>query len=150
MFFSEISKNGILRAIVVLMVVCISLNSQIQAQKDFKHMGPQESGDFRKVVLLSDTKDEKGNLVDSLVDPMEMDIASDGTVYVAERRGTVKAIDPKTGKVVQQISANKLTNQSKGNGDVLNGIAYNPETQKMILTGKYWTKYLEVKVVPVK
>lgn len=59
-------------------------------------------------------------------------------------------IDPKTGKVVQQISVNKLTKQFKGNGDVLNGIAYNPETQKMILSGKYWTKYLEVKVTPVK
>jgi glutamine cyclotransferase len=59
-------------------------------------------------------------------------------------------IDPKTGKVVQQISAKQLANQSRGNGDVLNGIAYNPETQKMIITGKYWDKYLEVKVTAVK
>lgn len=59
-------------------------------------------------------------------------------------------IDPNTGKVVQQISANKLANQSRGNGDVLNGIAYNPETQKMIITGKFWEKYLEVKVTPVQ
>lgn len=59
-------------------------------------------------------------------------------------------IDPKTGKVIQQINATKLANQSKGKGDVLNGIAYNPETKKMIITGKYWTKYLEVKVTPVK
>jgi glutamine cyclotransferase len=59
-------------------------------------------------------------------------------------------IDPKTGKVVQEISVNKLTNQYKGNGDVLNGIAYNPETQKMIVTGKYWDKYLEVKVTAVE
>lgn len=62
----------------------------------------------------------------------------------------IVVIDPKTGKVLQQISANKLANQSRGNGDVLNGIAYNPETKKMIVTGKYWTKYLEVKVTPVK
>lgn len=62
----------------------------------------------------------------------------------------IVVIDPKTGKVIQQISANQLANQSKGNGDVLNGIAYNPETKKMIITGKYWTKYLEVKVTPVQ
>jgi len=62
----------------------------------------------------------------------------------------IVVIDPKTGKVLQQISANKLVNQSRGAGDVLNGIAYNPETGKMIVTGKYWTKYLEVKVTPVK
>lgn len=59
-------------------------------------------------------------------------------------------IDPKTGKVLQQISANQLANRYRGSGDVLNGIAYNPETQKMIVTGKYWDKYLEVKVTPVK
>ena len=59
-------------------------------------------------------------------------------------------IDPKTGKVLQQISANQLAKLSKGNGNVLNGIAYNPETKKMIVTGKYWTKYLEVKVTPVQ
>lgn len=62
----------------------------------------------------------------------------------------IVVIDPETGKVVQQISANKIANQSRGNGDVLNGIAYNPETQKLIITGKYWDKYLEVKVSAVK
>lgn len=62
----------------------------------------------------------------------------------------IVVIDPKTGKVLQQISARPLVKQYKGAADVLNGIAYNPETQKMIITGKLWTKYLEVKVTPVK
>ncbi len=59
-------------------------------------------------------------------------------------------IDPKTGKVVQQISAEQLAKNHQGRGEVLNGIAYNPETKKMIVTGKYWDKYLEVKVTPVE
>lgn len=59
-------------------------------------------------------------------------------------------IDPKTGKVLQQISANQLVNQARGSGEVLNGIAYNPDSKKMIVTGKFWTKYYEVKVTPVK
>lgn len=62
----------------------------------------------------------------------------------------IVVIDPETGKVLQQISANQLVNQARGNGDVLNGIAYNPDTKKMIITGKYWDKYYEVKVTPVK
>lgn len=62
----------------------------------------------------------------------------------------IVVIDPKTGKVLQQISANQLVKQGKGNGDVLNGIAYNPESKKMIVTGKFWDKYYEVKVTPVK
>jgi glutamine cyclotransferase len=62
----------------------------------------------------------------------------------------IVVIDPKTGKVLQQISATQLAKQHRGSGDVLNGIAYNPDTQKMIVTGKFWTKYLEVKVTPVQ
>ncbi|MFK7786276.1 MAG: glutaminyl-peptide cyclotransferase, partial [Crocinitomicaceae bacterium] len=62
----------------------------------------------------------------------------------------IVVIDPKTGKVLQQISATQLAKISRGDGDVLNGIAYNPETQKMIVTGKFWKEYHEVKVTPVK
>lgn len=74
-----------------------------------------------------------------------------GLIYAnVYQQNVIVVIDPKTGKVVQQIDANQLARQSRGTGDVLNGIAYNPETKKLYVTGKYWTKYLEVKVIPVK
>ena len=34
--------------------------------------------------------------------------------------------------------------------DVLNGIAQDPATGKIYLTGKYWPRLYEIKLVPVK
>ncbi|MFY9152225.1 MAG: glutaminyl-peptide cyclotransferase [Prolixibacteraceae bacterium] len=59
-------------------------------------------------------------------------------------------IDPKTGKVVSKIDADGLlilSNQEKP-VDVLNGIAIDPVTKKMFITGKYYSKVFEIK--PVK
>ncbi len=70
-----------------------------------------------------------------------------GLIYAnVYQQNFIVVIDPKTGKVVQQIDLNEVAKAHRGTGDVLNGIAYNPLTKKMIITGKYWTKYLEVKV----
>lgn len=74
-----------------------------------------------------------------------------GLIYAnVYQQNFIIVIDPETGKVVQQINVNTLANQFRGAGDVLNGIAFNPETNKLIVTGKYWTKYVEVKVTPIQ
>jgi len=73
-----------------------------------------------------------------------------GLIYAnVYQQNFIVVIDPKTGKVVQQINLEKVAREAKGKGDVLNGIAFNPKTQRMIVTGKYWTKYLEVNVIEV-
>ncbi len=73
-----------------------------------------------------------------------------GLIYAnIYQQNFIVVIDPKTGKVVQQIDVNDIAKASRGTGDVLNGIAYNPLTKKMIITGKYWTKYIEVKVTRI-
>lgn len=73
-----------------------------------------------------------------------------GLIYAnIYQQNFIVVIDPKSGKVVQQIDVNDIAKVSRGTGDVLNGIAYNPITKKMLITGKYWTKYLEVKVVRI-
>lgn len=55
--------------------------------------GPQTEGSFRKVVLETDKDvDGDGKIDDSLVDPMELAVAKDGSVYFAQRDGTVKVI----------------------------------------------------------
>ncbi len=53
---------------------------------------PPESA-FRKVVLDED-RTVNGELKDTLVDPMELAVAKDGTVFFAERKGVVKMIRP--------------------------------------------------------
>ena len=58
-------------------------------------------------------------------------------------------INPKNGYVEGVIDCRGLLPQSMRGPetDVLNGIAYNPETKKIYLTGKNWPKLFEVRLV---
>lgn len=50
-------------------------------------------------------------------------------------------IDPAEGKVVGWIKLSRLVRENQtGNDDVLNGIAYDPDTDTLWLTGKLWPK----------
>ena len=53
-------------------------------------------------------------------------------------------IDPRNGKVLAEIDATELVNKGRGNGDVLNGIAFNGP--KMYVTGKNWNTLFEIKL----
>lgn len=49
----------------------------------------------------------------------------------------IAVIDPLSGKVLALIDATNLVNEGKGNGEVLNGIAYHAKSNKMYMTGKF-------------
>ena len=69
----------------------------------------------------------------------------DGKIYAnVWRTNTVVVIDANTGKVLAEINAEELEIAGKGNGDVLNGIAYNSSTKCWYLGGKNWPKLFEV------
>jgi glutamine cyclotransferase len=71
----------------------------------------------------------------------------DGKIYAnVYLTNLIVVIDPATGKILEQINCEELEVQGRGNGDVLNGIAYNPETKKTYLTGKLWNKMFEVEL----
>ena len=57
-------------------------------------------------------------------------------------------IDKFTGDIVTVIDASSLLTDAEraelGGGDVLNGIAYNPESQTFFITGKNWSQMFEV------
>lgn len=55
-------------------------------------------------------------------------------------------IDPATGKVNAIVDCKDVIAQGRGTGEVLNGIAYNPTTKKTYLTGKNWSKIVEVSI----
>lgn len=67
-------------------------------------------------------------------------------IYTADE---IVIINPKDGKVVGLIDCRGLLpkNLHTSETDVLNGIAYNPQTGKIYLTGKNWPKLYEVKLV---
>lgn len=58
----------------------------------------------------------------------------------------IAVIDPENGKVLAFIDATNAVREGKGNGEVLNGIAWNKLNKKIYLTGKYWPKLFEVKI----
>ena len=61
----------------------------------------------------------------------------------------VMVIDPGTGEVIQKIDFSGLLSEEEAReADVLNGIAVDPETNKIYVTGKYWPKLFEVNIEP--
>lgn len=61
----------------------------------------------------------------------------------------IARIDPETGKVLAYINLKGLLpmNDYRGDTDVLNGIAYDPEQNKIFVTGKKWPKLFEIELV---
>jgi glutamine cyclotransferase len=60
----------------------------------------------------------------------------------------VARIDPKTGKVVGWIDLTGLLSPAESQDvDVLNGIAYDAEHDRLFVTGKLWPKLFEIKLV---
>ena len=49
--------------------------------------------------------------------------------------------------VIDFTPITKLISNYSSNDNVLNGIAYNPETETLFVTGKRWDKLFEVKIV---
>lgn len=70
----------------------------------------------------------------------------DGAVYAnVWQSDEILRIDPATGRVTTVIDASGLlTPEEAARAEVLNGIAYKPETKTFLLTGKYWPKMFEV------
>jgi glutamine cyclotransferase len=58
-------------------------------------------------------------------------------------------IDPKTGRVTAVIDARGLLSSAEASrADVLNGIAYKPDSKTFLLTGKLWPYVFEVELTP--
>jgi glutamine cyclotransferase len=63
---------------------------------------------------------------------------------------TIVIIDPHSGKITGTINLSGLSGSVIKNQaepiDVLNGIAWNPVTDKIYVTGKFWPKLFEIKL----
>ncbi|TRO54703.1 glutaminyl-peptide cyclotransferase [Candidatus Bathyarchaeota archaeon] len=64
----------------------------------------------------------------------------------------IAIINPDDGEVVSWIDLTGIKNEldSALGADVLNGIAYDPETEKLYVTGKLWSNLFEIQLVPKK
>jgi len=57
-------------------------------------------------------------------------------------------IDPKTGQVTGQLDLSALYPRPEDSEAVLNGIAWIPETNHLLVTGKLWPKVYEIELAP--
>jgi glutamine cyclotransferase len=66
------------------------------------------------------------------------------------RSDRIAVISPETGKVTGWIDLEGiLAPLAAGRDDMLNGIAYDPEGDRLFVTGKRWPRIFEIEVVPV-
>lgn len=64
------------------------------------------------------------------------------------QQNRIARIDARTGEVTAMIDAAGLLTADEARGaDVLNGIAYVPETGRFLITGKHWPRLFEVELV---
>jgi len=75
----------------------------------------------------------------------------DGEVYAnIWTRDIIARINPHTGQVAGWIDLAGLykADQARGENDVLNGIAYDAQGQRLFVTGKNWPRLYEIRLVP--
>jgi len=76
---------------------------------------------------------------------------SDGAIYAnIWNTFLIVKIDALTGKVLSKIHMDgikEMISMSNNREDVLNGIAIDPQTKKMYVTGKYYSKLFEIRLV---
>lgn len=64
------------------------------------------------------------------------------------QKDAIAVVDPKTGDVIHILDLSKLRKLVKNQtAEVLNGIAYNPKTKTIFVTGKNWDKMFEIKLL---
>lgn len=71
-----------------------------------------------------------------------------GFIYANQyQQPYIYKISPETGEIVGRFDLTDIVNRLKAKApwaDVLNGIAYNPETKKLYITGKWWPELYEI------
>ncbi|HEU4323185.1 MAG TPA: glutaminyl-peptide cyclotransferase [Roseiflexaceae bacterium] len=75
----------------------------------------------------------------------------DGKIYAnIWMTDRIAQIDPQTGRVTAWVDLTGLLppEQRRGTDAVLNGIAYDPATKRLFVTGKLWPSLFEIELVP--
>ena len=75
----------------------------------------------------------------------------DGRVYAnIWHENKIAIIDPETGQVTGWIDLSGINNAENIGENVLNGIAYDQNSERLFVTGKRWSKIFEIKLVPTE
>ena len=90
--------------------------------------------------------DDSGHPVDNLNELEYIHGEIYANIWQTDR---IVRISPRTGKILGWIDLTGIIDKRElqGSGAVLNGIAYDPATDRLFVTGKLWPKLFEIKVV---
>lgn len=105
---------------------------------------PANFKDVRQIVV----KDERGNPVVQL---NELEWVKGEIWANVWQKGWIVRIDPTSGNLLGRIDLTKITDEEQRgnrNADVLNGIAYDAQSDRLFVTGKLWTRLFEIKLKP--
>lgn len=91
--------------------------------------GPQADGPFRKVILEAD-KMINGQPGDTIKDPMELSVSSDGRVFYAEREGVIKMWNPQTQASTIIATIPVFTTGGRSLEDGMLGLTLDPAFEK--------------------
>ena len=74
-----------------------------------------------------------------------------GRVYAnIWKKDQIAIINPETGKVTGWIDLSGINDSEKTTENVLNGIAYDQNGDRLFVTGKMWSKLFEIELVPAE
>jgi len=74
-----------------------------------------------------------------------------GSVYAnIWKKDQIAIIDPETGKVTGWIDLSGINDSEKTAENVLNGIAYDQNGDRLFVTGKMWSKLFEIELIPAE
>jgi glutamine cyclotransferase len=101
---------------------------------------PEDFSEIRRIRVT-----ERGNSV-RLINELEY---INGEIWAnVWTRNLILRIDPETGKIKSKVDLNYM--QTGERTEVLNGIAYDPVSKKIYLTGKLWPYVFEVELIERK
>jgi glutamine cyclotransferase len=74
-----------------------------------------------------------------------------GRVYAnIWKKDQIAIINPETGKVTGWIDLSGINDSEKTTANVLNGVAYDQNGDRLFVTGKMWSKLFEIELVPAE
>lgn len=100
-----------------------------------------------RVVRRIHVTDDSGHAVDKL---NELEYIHNEIYANVWQTDEILRISPRTGKILARIDLTGIIDKSelRGEGAVLNGIAYDAAHDRLFVTGKLWPKLFEIKIVP--
>ena len=119
----------------------LTQGNEVQGSEFIYYMNP---GDFSEIGRI-----EVYNHLGPVTNLNELEYIH-GTIYANEwQTNNIHVIDPDTGKVLKTVDlSGLLTPEEAREADLLNGIAYDHEGDRLFVTGKYWPYLFEIKLQP--